>query len=231
MKKLFIIVLLFNILLAKWNAEFSLGFDFTKVNDDSITELLGSGRVSYKSNLAGSIMSEFDLVNTEKTWVKDYMIGFDFGYILNKRFKLYTVSDFEIRESMNLNYRFSIGAGGKYTYIINDLLKCSISLIPLYNRESYFDGLQFNRSMRLSFRNKIAFSIKKKTIGLRSVMFYKPLVSDWRSYILDFDTSIYFNIYADMNIELKQMFDVDVNNSYNINERKVKFIVVVLLKI
>ncbi len=232
MKKLFIIILLFGILLPNWNAEFGLGIDFTKINNNSsTTELLGNGRVSYKSNLAGSIVSEFDLINTEKIWIKDYNIGFDFGYILNNRFKLYLVSNFETRESMQLNYRFSIGAGGKYTYIRNELLKCSISLIPLYNRELHFKDLQFSQAIRLSFRNKIAFEFKKKKIGFKSVMFYKPLVSDWRSFILDFDNSIYFNIYADMNLELKYMFDVDINVPYDINERKVKLIAMILIKI
>ena len=232
MKKLFVIILLFGILLPNWNAEFSLGIDFTKVNDDpSIAELLGNGMVNYNSNIAGSIVSEFDLINTENIWTKDYYIGFDFGFILNKQFKLYAVSGFAIRESMHLNYRFSIGAGGKYTYIASDLLKCSISLIPVYNKESYFNGIQFDKTIRLSFRSKIAFDIKKKTIGFKSVMFYKPLIFDWKSFILDFDNSVYFNIYSDVNLELKYMFDVDMNTGYDINERKVKFIAMILLKI
>lgn len=188
-----------------------IGVNLTSADSKFFSEIVADTLFSYETNFAVDLRATTHLIILDDDVTFDGDVYTTIGYNFNKVLKLYLLAGIETKESMQLGYRIDAGLGGKITYVQKKPITGSISLIPLFNGESYLTDPGMKSVSRLSFRSKLNGTILGDNIKYLSVVYYKPNFADFTSFIIDSEQSIMVKVNTKLYLELKYLLDLDYN--------------------
>jgi len=152
-------------------------------------------------------VSYFDIITLEDD---DFIYDMDFAIGADKNIKLlklYLLNTIEKKDSKGLIFRSGTGAGIGIKIFLSTKFSYTISMIPFFNVEMYDSDTKVSINSRLSFRNRFKLDIDKFQIS--SIVFYKPLVINWRNYQLSSIFNVNYKLTKIVSFGVKYVLDYD----------------------
>ncbi len=191
---------------------FSLGGWYTKNigNTDTMNTNMETS-ITYDNNISEFLISYMGFYGEAGGRINERkgsgILKFDHYIVPRIEIFFFTLSEYNT--PARLRHRNNSGAGLKFVFIKNQLMKLDISGAPVYQYEEYI-GEDATTDPRWSIRGRIKISPLKQMV-FSYTYFYIPEIDDGRTYRLDLDT------YVSMQVSKYLFLKVGYLNKYNKN--------------
>ncbi len=136
-------------------------------------------------------------------------------HFIHPRVEIFLLGINEYDRMAGIEYRTDSGAGAKFVFMRNELLRSDISLAPLFQYENYMVSGDRSES-RLSLRYRFTMTIWRLTGTL--VYFYIPRTTQWKDYRTELVSSLGIKL-ADLGLTQKNTLNLRLDYIRKYNSR------------